>query len=36
MTGLDLKRGGRFSLTIEPTLSAVGARIFDNDPPRTC
>ena len=36
MTGLDLKRGGRFSLTIEPTLSAVGGRIFDYDPLRAC
>ena len=36
MTRLDLKRGGRFTLTIQPTLSAVGARMFDNDPPRSC
>jgi len=36
MTRLDLKRGGRFSLTIQPTVSAVGARIFDNDPPSRC
>ena len=36
MTSLDLKRGGRFSLAMQPTLNAVGARIFDNDQPRPC
>ena len=36
MTSLDLKRGGRFSLAMQPTLSAVGARIFDNDQPGRC
>ena len=36
MTRLDLKRGGRFTLAIQPTLSSVGAHILDNDPPRSC
>jgi hypothetical protein len=36
MTSLDLKRGGRFSLASQPTLSAIGARIFDYDQPRRC
>jgi hypothetical protein len=36
MTRLDLKRGGRFTLTMQPTFTAVGARIFDDDPPSGC
>ena len=36
MTSLDLKRGGRFNLAMQPTLNAVGARVFDNDQPRRC
>jgi len=36
MTRLDLTRGGRFSLTIALSASAVGARILDDDPPRPC
>jgi hypothetical protein len=36
MTRLDLQRGGRFSLTMQPSLSAVGAHVLDDDPPGRC
>ena len=36
MTRLDLRQGGFFHLSIQPTLSAIGAGIFDGDRPPRC